>query len=246
MTGGMQNNMMINKKFGAPAVFRRGLLALLLGTSLVSAAAVQAGGVALGATRIVYSADKKQVSLPVSNSDKESVFLLQSWVEDINGKKSSDFIATPPLFMIKAHSENTLRIMHVGPALPQDRETVYWLNVKAIPSVDKDTQKNSNTLQLAVVSRIKVFYRPAKLTMSPDVAAEQLKFKRAGNQLTLSNPTPYYLTLVNLRADDQAMKGVMVPPMGETMITLPKAQSSLSYQTINDYGAMSAIRQAAF
>lgn len=239
------NKMTINQKTWADAIFRRWLPVLLLGGFLVHVATVQAGGVALGSTRIIYSAEKKQASLPVSNSDKESVFLIQSWVESVDGKKSADFIVTPPLFMIKANSENTLRLMFAGAALPQDRETVYWLNVKAIPSLDKEKQKNTNTLQLAVVSRIKVFYRPVKLPMPADTAAERLTFERQGNQLTLTNPTPYYITMVNVRAGEQDMPGVMVAPMGKQVLALPNAKTTLSYQTINDYGAISPVRRVA-
>ncbi|MDI5829406.1 fimbria/pilus periplasmic chaperone, partial [Salmonella enterica subsp. enterica serovar Kentucky] len=34
-------------------------------------------------------------------------------------------------------SENTLRIIYAGQPLPGDRESLFWMNVKAIPSVDK-------------------------------------------------------------------------------------------------------------
>ncbi|WP_219558676.1 fimbria/pilus periplasmic chaperone, partial [Klebsiella michiganensis] len=49
---------------------------------------------------------------------------------------------------------------------PQDRETLFWMNVKAIPSMDK-SKLSDNTLQLAIISRIKLYYRPAKLALPP-------------------------------------------------------------------------------
>jgi P pilus assembly chaperone PapD len=56
--------------------------------------------------------------------------------------------------------KNTLRIIDAtNNQLPQDRETLFWMNVKAIPSMDKS--KLDNTLQLAIISRIKLYYRPA-------------------------------------------------------------------------------------
>jgi fimbrial chaperone protein len=48
--------------------------------------------------------------------------------------------------------------------LPQDRESLFWMNVKAIPSMDK-SKLSDNTLQLAIISRIKLYYRPAKLAL---------------------------------------------------------------------------------
>jgi fimbrial chaperone protein len=61
--------------------------------------------------------------------------------------------------------ENTLRIIDAtNNQLPQDRESLFWMNVKAIPSMDK-SKLSDNTLQLAIISRIKLYYRPAKLTL---------------------------------------------------------------------------------
>ena len=101
-----------------------------------------AGGIALGSTRVIYPQGSKQVSLPVINSSENNVFLIQSWVANADGSRSADFIITPPLFVIQPKKENTLRIMYIGPSLPTDRESVFYLNSKAIPSVDKTRLAN--------------------------------------------------------------------------------------------------------
>lgn len=41
------------------------------------------------------------------------------------------------------------------------------MNVKAIPSVDKSHIEGKNVLQLAILSRIKLFVRPANLPQTP-------------------------------------------------------------------------------
>lgn len=200
--------------------------------------AVQAGGVALGATRVVYPAGAKQTSLAVTNSDKNVKFLIQTWVDDSNGKKTSDFIITPPLFVSKPRGENTLRIMYTGPELAKDREQVYWINAKAIPAVDREAIKGKNVLQLAVVSRIKLFVRPAGLEISPAQAPEKLTFSRQGNTLIINNPTPYYQTLVNLNVGLKNLANTMVPPKSSASVDIPVgAAGAVTYQTINDYGA---------
>lgn len=63
---------------------------------------------------------------------------------------------TPPLFVSEAKSENTLRIIYAGAPLPKDRESLFWMNVKAIPSVNKNSLEGKNVLQLAILSRIKL------------------------------------------------------------------------------------------
>nr|EIZ8353272.1 fimbria/pilus periplasmic chaperone [Escherichia coli] len=58
--------------------------------------------VALGATRVIYPANQKQVLLPVTNNDPASVYLIQSWIENAGDQKDTQFVITPPLFSIFA------------------------------------------------------------------------------------------------------------------------------------------------
>ncbi|MFV8908201.1 fimbria/pilus periplasmic chaperone [Serratia fonticola] len=198
-----------------------------------------AGGIALGSTRVVYPADARQVSLAVNNSDEHNRYLIQTWVESESGKKTDDFIVTPPLFVSKPKSENTLRIIYSGEKLPQDRETLYWLNNKAIPSVNKDEIKDNNVLQIAILARIKLFVRPAGLTEKSADAPSMLNFNRSGDSLNISNGSPFYVTLVNMSIGGRNVDTTMVPPKSSARVALPKGMVTgiLSYQTINDYGA---------
>lgn len=45
--------------------------------------------VALGATRVIYPANQKQVLLPVTNNDPASVYLIQSWIENAGDQKDT-------------------------------------------------------------------------------------------------------------------------------------------------------------
>ncbi|CAG9426130.1 fimbria/pilus periplasmic chaperone [Providencia alcalifaciens] len=196
-------------------------------------------GVALGATRVIYPADQKQVQLAVTNNDEKGVFLIQSWVENANGQKDSQFAITPPLFTMKGVKENTLRIIDAtNNQLPKDRETLFWLNVKAIPAMDK-ANMSENTLQLAIISRIKLYYRPTGLSIAPDKVAEELRFKRQGSSLIVVNPTPYFATVTDLKIGVAKLDNVLVPPFGDASVNVPSnGNGAISYQTINDYGAL--------
>ncbi|WP_121500637.1 fimbria/pilus periplasmic chaperone [Entomohabitans teleogrylli] len=200
---------------------------------------VQAGGIALGSTRVIYPADKKQVSLAVINSDDKTRFLIQSWVDDNRDKKTGDFVITPPLFTNNPKSENTLRIMYVGPGtLPQDRESVFWVNVKAIPAAERSAVEGRNVLQLAVLSRIKLFWRPVGLTGNPADAPAELRFRQQGRTLTINNPSAYHVSLVNLWSGAHKLPNTMVAPKSSASLTLPSsARGEVRYQTVNDYGA---------
>ena len=88
--------------------------------------------VALGATRVIYPANQKQVLLPVTNNDPASVYLIQSWIENAGDQKDTQFVITPPLFSMQGKKENTLRIINAtNHQLPGDRESLFWVNVKA-------------------------------------------------------------------------------------------------------------------
>lgn len=204
---------------------------------LASATCAHAGGVALGATRVIYPRGDKQVSLPLTNSSDNTTFLIQSWVSNAAGTKSADFIITPPLFVIHPKKENILRIMYVGADLPTDRESVFYLNSKAIPSVDKSKLAGSN-LQIATQSVIKLFVRPKNLPTPSIESPKTLRCQVANNQVMLTNPSPYYVTLVQFYSGGTKLPNSMVAPKGSLTVDIPGGKSGkVSFQTLNDYGA---------
>ncbi|WP_148243845.1 molecular chaperone [Enterobacter asburiae] len=217
-------------------------LICLAGT--LCSSAVYAGGVGLGATRMVYSSATTQSMMQVRNTHPDATFLIQSWVENEKGERTNDFVITPPLYVMKPASESAVKIMFNGKALPQDRETLYWMTVKAIP---QQAQSGSgNTLQFASANRIKVFYRPEGLGESPGEAWKRLTGAYRAGKVTLSNPTPYYLTTINVKIDGIPVQPVMVPPKGNvTLAETFSHASSMSFQTINDYGAWTPATRAS-
>lgn len=167
--------------------------------SLCCASTATAGGISLGATRIIYPLNASQTSLPITNGDKDKVFLIQSWVSTPDDKKSADFVVTPPIFVIQPQKENTIRIMYVGKnPLPTDRESLYYLNSKAIPS--GKSEPGQNTLQIATETTIKLFVRPSDLPIQSINAPQTLRCKLDGGTVKVNNPSPYYVTLVNFTA----------------------------------------------
>lgn len=197
-------------------------------------------GIVIGGTRVIYNGDKKEASASIRNPEKSGVYLVQSWVDSGEQGSKVPFIVTPPLFRINPGEENILRIVRTGGNLPQDRESVFWLNVKSIPATE-DAQPRTNVLQVVVKSRIKLFYRPAGLEGPPETAYHQLTVARSGSHLTVSNPTPYYITLFTLKVDGQEIKEAdMVPPKGSASFMLSSASaSSVTWQAISDYGGIS-------
>lgn len=205
-----------------------------------------AGGISLGGTRLIYPVGAKQVSISVSNTSSDAAYLVQSWTENATGQKSTDFIVTPPLFISNAGDENLLRVMYSGPVLPTDRETLYYFNSRAIPSVDKSKLDNKNVLMLAATTRIKLFVRPSGLTPAADKAPDMLKFTKSDKQLKINNPSPYYITLVQMKIDGREVSDIMVAPQSQISVPLPSGTGNyLSYSTMNDYGGATAVKKVS-
>lgn len=199
-----------------------------------------AGGVALSTTRVIYDASKKEASLTVQNRNTKEEFLIQSWIDDVNGNKKTPFVITPPLFKLEPDKNNVLRIVNVQDTLPQDRESVYWVNVKAIPAKSAENE-NKNVLQIAVRTRLKLFYRPKGLPKNNIEAMSQLQFHRQNNQLVVNNGSVFNLTFSDLSINGKKIeKAGMVLAKGTLNIPLPAGVGSASevkYSIINDFGA---------
>lgn len=220
----------------------------MLGLSLFAMAtplSAIADGIALAGTRIIYPAESKQVTQSIRNTSSKNSYLVQTWVESSDGKKTSDFIVTPPLYVSNPKDENLLRVMYTGKALPKDRESVFYFNAKSVPSVDKKALEGKNVLMLAAVTKVKLFVRPAGLKPTSVDAAASLSFSRSGNQVQIKNPSPYYITIVNMKAGNTALKDIMIAPMSEESIALPNGSGSMiNFSTINDHGAIIAQKAA--
>lgn len=212
-------------------------IGLAIALSAASISSAFAGGVSLGTTRVIYPQDAVQTSLSITNNDANKVFLIQSWVSNKDGKKSDDFVITPPIFVIQPNRENMIRIMYVGKnQLPTDRESLYYLTSKAIPSGKPDTDKN--TLQIATESVIKMFVRPNNLPIQSINAPQTLRCKIDGGTVKINNTSPYYLTLVNLTVGSKTLPNTMVAPKSEENIPLPAgASGAIKFKTLNDYGS---------
>lgn len=208
------------------------LIAIMLVTGGVSS--VNAG-VVIGGTRLIYDGNKKEASLSVKNPDKIP-YLIQSWIEVPSGTNNkAPFIITPPLYRLDTGQENVMRIVLTG-FLPQNNESMYWLNIKSIPSAPR----KDNTLQIAVKTRIKLIYRPENLNGStPEDQAKSLKWQRAGNQVEVTNPSSYYINFNEITVAGKKLDDVTyVAPHSTARFTLPTGSGGgeLSFKIINDYG----------
>ncbi|ASV55200.1 MULTISPECIES: fimbrial biogenesis chaperone [Lelliottia] len=207
----------------------------IVGAFVAAGISAAHAGVIIGGTRVIYDGNKKEASISVNNPDA-TPYLIQSWVETQNGgAEKAPFVITPPLYRLDKDQQNVERIMLTG-ALPQDKESLYWLNIKAIPSAPK----KDNSLQIAIKTRIKLIYRPAGLKGTlPEELAEKLTWSRSGNRVSVSNPTPYVMNFSQISVNGKELEEVSyVMPGATAQFALPNGVSggALKFKVINDYG----------
>lgn len=224
--------------------------ALLAGICLfASSLACQAEGLTLGGTRLIYDAKKKEASIPLSNSENRAAYLVQAWVTDLQGHEQHvPFIATPPLFKLGASSDTSVRVAYTAtPDLPSDKESVFLLNVRAVPSVEK--KENPARLIISTQNIIKLIYRPAGLTSrEAGLAWQKLNVRRTASGIAFENPTPYTVTLSAMTIDGQKIerpgnvlaKSTAIVPVQRGKI------NQVTFSTINDFGGLSPSRNVHF
>ncbi len=225
---------------------RRWLKPVACGLFFIAQINASWAGIALDRTRMIITGDARSVSANLTNTSPSIPFLAQSWVEDAHGTKiTSPLMVLPPLQRINGGQKGIARVTKTSGvnALPQDRESLFYLNVREIPpKPDKP-----NVLQLAMQSRIKLFYRPTAIVPETPGAVwqNQLIFHKQGQRWTVDNPTPYFVTLIGLSRKPEAQgggrltdfPGIMIPPKSSLDFKVSDASvSQFSMMYVNDFG----------
>jgi P pilus assembly chaperone PapD len=233
---------------GTNRMIRRWPSALMAVVTLLGAG-VTSAGVVMNATRYIYDANAKEITVKVSNNGKLPV-LTQAWIDDGDARSTPEhvnvpFNLTPPIARVERGKSQTLRISHTGGTMPADRESQYWINVLEVPPKAEDS-KDSSKMQLAFRYRLKLFYRPEGLPGSAAAAPDKLSWTRAADGgLSVSNPSAYHVTLNDVRLGvdgrEVSVEPFAIAPFASSTRKLESALPSageikLHYQSINDYG----------
>ena len=219
----------------------------VISTLLLSSAAEAA--VTIDRTRVIFPGNSDSISLSVINSNKSLPYLAQAWLENSEGQKiNSPFTILPPIQRLEASSRSLLKIQALPGIvqLPQDRESLFYFNLREIPP----KAEKANTLQLALQTKVKFFYRPKALVMmssgvsKPKPWQQQLVLQQENGRYRLQNPTPYYVTIASAlktggsKADGK-FEPIMLAPKTDEVLDLTVRQLGqdpvLTY--IDDFGA---------
>lgn len=200
--------------------------------------------IALDRTRVIYDGSQKSVSLNISNENKQLPYLAQGWIEDAKGNKiTSPLTVLPPVQRIEPGAKSQVKVqgLPAANALPQDRESLFYFNLREIPP----RSDKPNTLQIALQTRIKLFYRPKTLMQTTTEMAspyqEKITLSKQGDRYQVKNPTPYFVTIVDASnsVKGQSAAGfepLMVEPKGSALLKASGLGNSPVLTYINDYG----------
>lgn len=210
-----------------------------------------AASIVINATRVIYQSDAKEALIKMVNQGEQPL-LVQSWLDD--GHEDVDpqslnvpFIASPPVSRVDPKQGLTVRLNWDGQTLPADRESVFWFNALEIPGKNKDTEK-SNKLQIALKTRIKVFYRPVSLPGSSEEAIQKLRWTlgKQGKEVwaTAKNDSPYFVSMtsgtVTSGGKKYAFEPDMVAPFSSASYPVKSLSSvqldAMAWTAVNDYG----------
>ncbi|HAT3809222.1 TPA: molecular chaperone [Morganella morganii] len=204
-----------------------------------------AANIVINGTRLIYHEENDSITVQLNNNSQTSS-LAQSWTDDgdINAtpeNSRSPFYVYPPIVKIDGMQGQQLKIKKNNEKLPDDRESVFYLSVLDIPATPANA-KGKSVLQVALRSRIKLFYRPAGLTANPETVIDNIQWRLNGGHLSVTNNSPYHFTIAAVNANDSNHTWLaaadMIPPFSEKQLTLKNkpAARNASVTYVDDYG----------
>ncbi|OAT19398.1 fimbrial biogenesis chaperone [Buttiauxella noackiae] len=214
--------------------------------SLLLCMAQAQSAIQIESSRIIYSGNSNSASVKINNISTEN-YIVQSWLDkgtDKGGEKPP-LVVTPPLVKLKPEQSAILRFIYSGNGLPVDRESIFWLNVQEVPP----KSKQENVLQLAIRTRLKLFYRPPQVKNTLVDVVKKMSWQIKDNQLLIKNDGPLHITLISVAVADKNGKVSpvnipMVSPFSTLVVPVAGKTRVVKMNYINDYGAVVAIQPA--
>lgn len=195
-------------------------------------------------TRIIFNADESSQTLNIKNgADTPSV--VQIWSDDGDLMQSPELstapiFAMPPMMKLAPDEQRAIRLVLTSrQSLPEDRESLYWLNIYQIPALSRQTGSAEQKILLPLRLRLKVFIRPAALGAPQPEDVQKLRFVVHDRQLTLENPTAWYMSLRLQITNKLKVDDVLVAPFTKQTLLSAHAllpSETVQYEVIDDRG----------
>ena len=218
------------------------MMILLLTLSTFSQSAFAA--FILNGTRFIYDEGRKNISIEINNESKET-YGGQVWIDNVTLPRGDvNFVPMPSFFKVDGGKTQVIRIMKITDKLPQNKESIFWLNVQEIPPINRDA---NNAIVVAINTQVKLIYRPTSIIKGRENAESKMTLEKEGASYVLNNPTPYYFAVTGLNVNGKTLQlskslgnklGMIAPKSTIRLdgVTITPS-SKVVIEALDDYGA---------
>lgn len=183
-------------------------------------------------TRVIINEHENINGELIVHNPGNGVWLTQSWLEDEKGKLSGTVL--PSLIRLEERFSYKLIIKPYDKIMRGDTEKLLWLNIKFIPSTNKD---DDNKLVIPIIYKMKVFIRPGQLRDAERKVL--LKCIPLNGNWVLINNSRYYLSIVrifSLEGGGKELSPLTLAPLKNYDLDVIRVSGKYKFEYINDSG----------
>lgn len=193
--------------------------------------------------RYVYPEQNSNgISVTLTNNTKIP-YLLESWVSSADNitllpvsdirNDNTPFIILPPLTKLEPQTTFSWRVRRTGDSvngkkIPEDRESLFWIGMKAIPAENK-MEESGFVLKISPEFYFKLLYRPKAIeNIELKDIEDKIIFTRTETELLVKNLSPLFITFdelmvgkINLNDDNNP---ITLQPFSIKSLAIPKEQ----------------------
>ncbi|MFH3156837.1 fimbria/pilus periplasmic chaperone [Citrobacter portucalensis] len=214
------------------------LAVILLSTIILPSHA----GIVIYGTRVIYPAEKKEVVVQLMNQGG-SASLVQSWIDDGDTSLPPEkihvpFMLTPPVVRVAGESGQQIKIKKMPNALPENKESLFYLNVLDIPPNNPESA-GKNVLKFAMQNRIKLIWRPKSIAVVNKNSFQHITVFRNNRSVVMKNDTANWITVTDVKAGQVKIndKTIMLAPLSTLSVDMkPAAEKQYELTIIDDSG----------
>lgn len=219
-----------------------------------------ASGLQPSESRLVLENGATESSISFANRGKVPL-LVQIWTDDGESDlkaaaKKASYYVNPPIFRVDPAGAQVVRVFLSNKNLPQDRESVSYLNALYVdPAGTPPTVKNNAiaaAIKFSIRHRIKIFYRPKTLSATRDRADQPVSARMlTDDSVEIVNPSAYHVTLaghlsLTSGTDKIDVLDGMLSPFEKRVVKLSGTPgdasewTALTYRVLNDFGGVNS------
>lgn len=198
------------------------------------------GGIYIYGTRVIYPAQKKEITVQLMNEGSRSS-LVQSWIDDGDTSLPPEkihvpFVMSPPVAKVSGGSGQQLKIKQLANTLPEDRESLFFLNVLDIPPNSAESE-GKNMIKFAMQNRIKFIYRPQGIAGVDEKSFSRLNVRDVSGGINIKNNSANWITIPEIVGNSKInSETVLLAPWSDKKVITTAVVNHYKVTLIDDHG----------